>query len=151
MTITKIIRRQIILHFIGERHECGNQCNICPVSQFAVEEFEVLQNTLTLERDLRTEAENFARAVSFYMRNQCFWLFSWCYFVLCVLISYVEMSIFLGILFRWWLSKSNWRGRVRSWCRALRPVTHCKKPLTRSPNWLRILRPRGWNTRTRSV
>uniref|UniRef100_A0A8C2WRR5 Shootin-1 n=1 Tax=Cyclopterus lumpus TaxID=8103 RepID=A0A8C2WRR5_CYCLU len=33
------------------------------VSQFAVEEFEVLQDTLKLERDLRTEAEGFARAM----------------------------------------------------------------------------------------
>ncbi|XP_051279915.1 shootin-1 isoform X2 [Dicentrarchus labrax] len=33
------------------------------VSQFAVEEFEALQDTLNLERDLRTEAENFARAM----------------------------------------------------------------------------------------
>ncbi|XP_041645979.1 shootin-1 [Cheilinus undulatus] len=33
------------------------------VSQFAVEEFEVLQDTLNLERDLRTEAEKFARAM----------------------------------------------------------------------------------------
>ncbi|XP_034537632.1 shootin-1 isoform X2 [Notolabrus celidotus] len=31
------------------------------VSQFAVEEFETLQDTLNLERDLRTEAEKFAR------------------------------------------------------------------------------------------
>lgn len=41
--------------------QCGN---LCSVSQFAVEEYEVLQDTLNLERDLRTEAENFARAVS---------------------------------------------------------------------------------------
>ncbi|KAM6998099.1 LOW QUALITY PROTEIN: shootin-1 [Tautogolabrus adspersus] len=33
------------------------------VSQFAVEEFETLQDTLSLERDLRTEAEKFARAM----------------------------------------------------------------------------------------
>ncbi|XP_042358591.1 shootin-1 isoform X2 [Plectropomus leopardus] len=33
------------------------------VSQFAVEEFEALQDTLNLERDLRTEAESFARAM----------------------------------------------------------------------------------------
>uniref|UniRef100_A0A8C9ZWR7 Shootin-1 n=1 Tax=Sander lucioperca TaxID=283035 RepID=A0A8C9ZWR7_SANLU len=33
------------------------------VSQFAVEEYEALQDTLNLERDLRTEAESFARAM----------------------------------------------------------------------------------------
>ncbi|KAK2832675.1 hypothetical protein Q5P01_016564 [Channa striata] len=33
------------------------------VSQFAVEEYETLQDTLSLERDLRMEAENFARAM----------------------------------------------------------------------------------------
>ncbi|XP_070771942.1 shootin-1 isoform X2 [Enoplosus armatus] len=33
------------------------------VSQFAVEEYEALQDTLNLERDLRTEAENFASAM----------------------------------------------------------------------------------------
>ncbi|XP_068584232.1 shootin-1 [Cebidichthys violaceus] len=33
------------------------------VSQFAVQEYEALQDTLTLERDLRTEAEGFARAM----------------------------------------------------------------------------------------
>ncbi|XP_067331882.1 shootin-1 [Channa argus] len=33
------------------------------VSQFAVEEYETLQDTLDLERDLRMEAENFARAM----------------------------------------------------------------------------------------
>ncbi|XP_070697092.1 shootin-1 [Pempheris klunzingeri] len=33
------------------------------VSQFAVEEFEALQDSLNLERDLRTEAENVARAM----------------------------------------------------------------------------------------
>ncbi|KAL3049854.1 hypothetical protein OYC64_012006 [Pagothenia borchgrevinki] len=33
------------------------------VSQFAVEEYEALQDTLDLERDLRTEAEGFARAM----------------------------------------------------------------------------------------
>uniref|UniRef100_UPI0037E72897 shootin-1 n=1 Tax=Semicossyphus pulcher TaxID=241346 RepID=UPI0037E72897 len=33
------------------------------VSQFAVEEFEALQDTLNLERDLRTEAEKFARSM----------------------------------------------------------------------------------------
>ncbi|KAG7999830.1 Heat shock 70 kDa protein 12A [Nibea albiflora] len=37
--------------------------NLCLVSQFAVEEFEALQDTLNLERDLRTEAENFARVM----------------------------------------------------------------------------------------
>ena len=34
------------------------------MSQFAVEEYEALQDTLDLERDLRTEAEGFARAVT---------------------------------------------------------------------------------------
>uniref|UniRef100_A0A3Q3J8N5 Shootin-1 n=1 Tax=Monopterus albus TaxID=43700 RepID=A0A3Q3J8N5_MONAL len=33
------------------------------VSQFAVEEYKALQDTLDLEQDLRTEAENFARAM----------------------------------------------------------------------------------------
>ncbi|XP_029306027.1 shootin-1 [Cottoperca gobio] len=33
------------------------------VSQFAVEEYEALQDTLNLEKDLRTEAETFARAM----------------------------------------------------------------------------------------
>ncbi|XP_013858302.1 shootin-1 [Austrofundulus limnaeus] len=33
------------------------------VSQFAVEEYEVLEDTLNLEKSLRTEAENFARAM----------------------------------------------------------------------------------------
>ncbi|KAF1376164.1 hypothetical protein PFLUV_G00227890 [Perca fluviatilis] len=33
------------------------------VSQFAVEEYEALQDTVNLERDLRTEAESFARAM----------------------------------------------------------------------------------------
>lgn len=41
---------------------CGN---LCAVSQFAVEEYEALQDMLDLERDLRTEAESFGRAVSF--------------------------------------------------------------------------------------
>lgn len=36
------------------------------VSQFAVEEYEALQETLDLEQNLRTEAENFARAVTFF-------------------------------------------------------------------------------------
>lgn len=35
------------------------------VSQFAVEEYEVLEDTLNQEKNLRTEAEKFARAVSF--------------------------------------------------------------------------------------
>lgn len=43
--------------------QCGN---LCPVSRFAVEEYKALQDTLNLEQDLRTEAENFGRAVSFF-------------------------------------------------------------------------------------
>lgn len=38
---------------------------LCPVSLFAVEEYEALQENLDLERDLRAEAENFAREVIF--------------------------------------------------------------------------------------
>lgn len=41
---------------------CGN---LLAVSQLAVEEYETLHDTFNLERDLRTEAENYARAVSF--------------------------------------------------------------------------------------
>lgn len=51
---------QFIPHFSDEDIVCET---LCPVSQFAVEEYEVLQDTLNLERDLRTEAEDFARAV----------------------------------------------------------------------------------------
>lgn len=156
--MTRRRRRLIILHFTGERHECGNQCgNMCPVSQFAVEEFEALQDTLTLERDLRTEAENFARTVSFYSRPPC----------VCLILSMIVFMMFFcpvcpdfmwgdvyfpcGPFFRWWSSKSSWRGRVRSWCRTRHPVKLCRKPLARLPDWLRIWRLRGWNTRTRSV
>lgn len=35
------------------------------MSQFAVQEYEDLQENLNLERDLRAEAENFAREVGF--------------------------------------------------------------------------------------
>ena len=38
--------------------------SLSPVSVFAAEEFEVLQDDLSLERDLRTEAEKFAREVN---------------------------------------------------------------------------------------
>ncbi|KAM3605582.1 uncharacterized protein V6R79_001398 [Siganus canaliculatus] len=39
------------------------------VSQFAVEEFQDLQNSLNLERDLRTEAENYAREMMIEQRQ----------------------------------------------------------------------------------
>lgn len=38
---------------------------LCPVSQFAVEEYKALQDKLDLERHLRTEAETFGREVGF--------------------------------------------------------------------------------------
>lgn len=37
------------------------------VSQFAVEEYEALEDTLNLEKSLRTEAENFARVVRLFL------------------------------------------------------------------------------------
>lgn len=44
----------------------SNQClpvYVCVVSQYALDEFEALQEDLKLERDLRSEAEKFAHEV----------------------------------------------------------------------------------------
>lgn len=114
---------------------CGN---LLAVSQLAVEEYETLHDTFHLERDLRTEAENYARAVSF-----C--LFVCLYSLPC---SYSPSSSWCFP--RWWSSKRSWRDRVRSWCRAPHQVRLCRMPSARWPDWQRNWRHRGWSTRARS-
>lgn len=87
----------------------------------------------------------------------CVWWFSLCCFVPCNNVPWLssiwELNIHFACVpfFRWWSSKRNWRGRVRSWCRPPRPIKLYRKPSARSPAWPRIWRHSGWSTRARSV
>lgn len=75
--------------------------NLCLVSQFAVEEYEVLQDTLNLERDLRTEAENFARVVRGFISICSLYDGLHHVFVSCSILTSMHMVHYLFSV-RWW-------------------------------------------------